>query len=152
MFKLFEIKEGKVSFIPDLNPNNVKKSIIASVILLLVVGLSFWLKIDEKDLWKFYNILIQQFGLKQQAPDINRKKELEARVELGVDKAIQDVTPEYDRIIAEADKKYKPVYQDLPNDDKLCYSTECKKLEPPMRICAPWIDNCIGNRYTKEDK
>lgn len=142
MFKLFEIKEGKVTFIPDLNPNNVKNSIIASVILLLVVGLSVWLKIDEKDLWKFYNVVIQQFGLKQQAPHIDNKKELEARVELGVDKAIQDATPEYERIIREADRRYRPRYVDEINNDVECYTDQCKALAPPMRLCAPWVDDC----------
>ena len=142
MFKLFEIKEGKVTFIPDLNPNNVKNSIIASVTLLLVVGLSVWLKIDEKDLWKFYNVVIQQFGLKQQAPHIDNKKELEARVELGVDKAIQDATPEYERIIREADQRYKPRYVDEINNDVECYTDQCKALAPPIRLCAPWVDTC----------
>lgn len=142
MFKLFEVKEGKITFIPSLNPNNVKKSIIASVILLLVVGLSVWLKIDEKDIWKFYNIVIQQFGLKQQAPTIDNKKELEARIQLGVDKAIEDITPEYDRIIREADQRYKPRYVNETNDETLCHSDECKALAPPMRVCAPWVDTC----------
>ena len=145
MFKLFEIKEGKVTFIPDLNPNNVKNSIIASVILLLVVGLSVWLKIDEKDLWKFYNVVIQQFGLKQQAPHIDNKKELEARVELGVDKAIQDATPEYERIIREADQRYKPRYVDEINNDAECYTDQCKVLAPTIRVCAPWVDDCPKN-------
>lgn len=142
MFKLFEIKDGKFSTLPQLSPKNIKASIFASIILLLVIGLSMWIKIDEKDIWKFYNLLIQQFGLKHEAPKIDRKKELDARVELEVDQAIQRVTPEYDQIITEADKKYKPIYIDEKNDESLCYTDQCKALAPPMRICAPWVDGC----------
>lgn len=145
MFKLFEVKEGKASFLPSLNPKHIKGFLISSIILLIVIALSGWLKIDEKDVWKFYNLLIQQFGLKQQAPNIDRQEELEARIELEVDKAIRNVEPEYDRIIAEADKKYKPRYVDEKNDESVCYTDECKALAPPMRICAPWVEDCPKN-------
>lgn len=145
MFKLFEVKGGKASFLPSLNPKHIKGFLISSIILLIVIALSGWLKIDEKDVWKFYNLLIQQFGLKQQAPNIDRQKELEARIELEVDKAIRNVEPEYDRIIAEADKKYKPRYVDEKNDESVCYTDECKALAPPMRICAPWVEDCPKN-------
>ena len=72
----------------------------------------------------------------------NNQDKLDARVELTVDKALAEVTPEYDRIIAEADKKYKPRYVDGKNDETVCYTDECKALAPPMRICAPWLDDC----------
>jgi hypothetical protein len=143
MFKIFEVKDGKTTFLPILNPNNIKKSIIVSVIILFVVGISVWLKVDEKDIWKFYNLLIEQFGLKQQAPHIDRQKEIEARIEIEVDKAIRDVNSEYDRIISDYDKKYKQKYMDLKNDESVCYTDECKKLAPPMRICAPWVKDCV---------
>ena len=47
MFKLFEIKEGKFKVLPTLNPKHVKGAIILSVVLLLISGLSGWLKMDE---------------------------------------------------------------------------------------------------------
>lgn len=143
MFKLFEIKDGKFTTLPQLTTKNIKASILASIIILVVVSLSLWLKIDQKDIWKFYNLLIQQFGLQKEAPKIDRQKELESRVEIEVDKAIRNVEPEYNRIIAEADKKYKPRYMDLQNDESVCYTEDCKKLAPPMRICAPWIKDCV---------
>jgi hypothetical protein len=142
MFKIFEIKGGKASFLPSLDPKNIKGFLISSIIILVLIGVAGWLKIDEKDIWKFYNLLIQQFGLKQQVPEIDRPKELEARIELGVDQAIRNVEPEYNRIIAEADKKYKPRYMDLKNDENVCYTDECKALAPPMRICSVWVDGC----------
>jgi hypothetical protein len=142
MFKIFEIKDGKTSFFPILNPKNIKGFFIVSIIMIFAVALSGWLKIDEKDIWKFYNLLIQQFGLKNQIPPIDRPKEIEARIELEVDNAIRDVTPEYDRIISEADQKYKPRYVDEKNDESVCYTDECKALAPPMRICSVWVDDC----------
>ena len=145
MFKIFEIKDGKTSFFPSLDPKNIKGFFIVSIIILVVIGISGWLKIDEKDIWKFYNLLIQQFGLKQQAPHIDRQKEIEARIEIEVDRAIQNVTSEYDRIIEEADQKYKPKYVDEKNDESVCYTDECKALAPPMRICAVWVEDCPKN-------
>jgi hypothetical protein len=59
-----------------------------------------------------------------------------------VDKAILDVTPEYDRIIREADQKYSPKYLEKPVDESVCYTEECKSLGGEMRICAPWVDDC----------
>lgn len=148
MFKIFELKEGKVNLLPSLNYKHIKGVFITSVVLMIVIGLSSFFKINEKDVWKFYNLLIQHFGLKQQTPNIDRKQELDARVEIEVDNAIRNVESEYNRIIVEVDKKYKPIYIDEINDETLCYSDECKVLAPPMRICAPWVQDCI----LKDDK
>jgi hypothetical protein len=97
---------------------------------------------SEKELWKIYTLILQQLGLSYELPRKEREKELEARIELEVDRAIENVRPEYDRIIAEADQKYKPIYIDEVNDETLCYTKECKSLAPPMRICAPWVSGC----------
>lgn len=145
MFKIFEVKGGKVSFLPSLDPKHIKGFFISSIILLIVVGLAGWLKIDEKDVWKFYNLLIQQFGLKYQVPEVDKKEELDGRVELEIDRAIERVRPEYDRIILEADRIYKPRYVEEENDESICYTDECKKLAPPMRICASWVEDCTKN-------
>jgi len=73
---------------------------------------------------------------------IKDDKLLKQRIERDVDKAIRQVTPEYDRIIQEADKKYQPKYVEEKNNESLCYSDQCKALAPPMRLCAPWVDSC----------
>ena len=142
MFRLFEIKDGKLTTLPDVSSKKIKSVIFSSIIVIIIVSLSGWLKIAEKDLWKIYNLILQQFGLSHELPRTESEKELESRIELEVDRAIRDVIPEYERIIAEADKKYKPIYIDEVNDETLCYTEECKSLAPPMRICAPWIDDC----------
>jgi hypothetical protein len=142
MFKLFEVRGGKLTTLPDVSSKRIKSIIFGSIAVLIIVSLSGWLKMSEKELWKIYTLILQQLGLSYELPRKEREKELEARIELEVDKAIRDVIPEYDRIIVEADKKYKPIYIDEVNDETLCYTEECKSLAPPMRICAPWIDNC----------
>ena len=142
MFKLFEVRGGKLTAFPDVSSKRIKSIIFGSIAVLIIVSLSGWLKMSEKELWKIYTLILQQLGLSYELPRKEREKELEARIELEVDRAIRDVIPEYDRIISVYDKKYKPIYIDEVNDETLCYTEECKSLAPPMRICAPWVDNC----------
>ena len=142
MFKLFEVRGGKLTTLPDVSSKRIKSIIFGSIAVLIIVSLSGWLKMSEKELWKIYTLILQQLGLSYELPRKEREKELEARIELEVDRAIRDVIPEYDRIISDYDKKYKPIYIDEVNDETLCYTEECKSLAPPMRICAPWVDNC----------
>ena len=142
MFKLFEVRGGKLTTLPIVSSKRIKSIIFGSIAVLIIVSLSGWLKMSEKELWKIYTLILQQLGLSYELPRKEREKELEARIELEVDKAIRDVIPEYDRIISDYDKKYKPIYIDEVNDETLCYTKECKSLAPPMRICAPWVDNC----------
>tara|TARA_R110000868_G_scaffold73635_1_gene213399 strand:- start:321 stop:758 length:438 start_codon:yes stop_codon:yes gene_type:complete len=145
MFKLFEVRDGKLTALPDVSSKKIKSVIFSSIIVLIIVALSGWLKISEKELWKIYTLILQQFGLSHELPRTESEKELDARIELEVDKAIRDVIPEYDRIISDYDRKYKPIYIDEVNDETLCYTEECKSLAPPMRICAPWVSDCIKN-------
>ena len=142
MFKLFEFKDGKFTAIPDVSSKNIRGFIFGSIIILIIISLSGWLKIDEKEIWKFYNQIVQHFGFDKDSIRIDNQKRIDAKVELEVDRALQEVIPEYDRIIAEADKKYQPRYIEEDNDESLCYTDECKSLAPPMRICAPWLDDC----------
>ena len=142
MFKLFEVRGGKLTALPDVSSKRIKSIIFGSIAVLIIVSLSGWLKMSEKELWKIYTLILQQLGLSYELPRKEREKELEARIELEVDRAIRDVIPEYDRIISDYDKKYKPIYIDEVNDETLCYTEECKSLAPPMRICASWVDNC----------
>lgn len=143
MFKLFEVREGKFEVLPTIRAKNIKKGLIVVVVMITIASLSGWLKIEEKDLWKVYQILIEKLNLKQELPQIiDNEKKLDAIVELEVDKALEEVRSEYDRIISEADKKYQPRYIEEENDESVCHTEECKSLAPPMRICAPWAEGC----------
>jgi hypothetical protein len=143
MFKLFEVKGGKFEFLPQVNPKNIKKSLIGLVIIGIISLLSGWLNISEKQVWKYYQLLMGALNLTNDLPEFsNNEHKLDSKIELAVDRALAEATPEYNRIIAEADKKYKPRYVDGVNDETVCYTDECKTLAPPMRICAPWVDDC----------
>jgi hypothetical protein len=142
MFKLFEIKGGKITALPDISPKSIKGSILAVVIVMAVVFLSGWLKIEEKELWKFYNSIIQHFGLKQNLPDIkNNEKKLEAEIESEVDRAIS----EYERLTGYSKEPRIPLPRLIEKDpdSSLCYSEECRKLGGEMRLCAPWVKDCV---------
>ena len=142
MFKLFEIKNGKLTTLPDISSKKIKSVIFSFIIVLIIVSLSGWLKISEKDLWKIYTSILQQFGLNHELPRTESEKELESRIELEVDRAINDVTPEYDRIISDYDRKYKPRYSEKPVDENVCYTKDCKALGGELRICSSWVDGC----------
>ena len=142
MFRLFEIRDGKFTTLPDIRAKKLKNFILSSVIIISIASVSAWFKIDEKYLWKIYNLIIQHFDLGTDSPRIDNEKEIEARVELEVDRALREVEDEYDRIIREADQKYAPRYVDEENDETLCYTPECKALAPPMRLCSAWVPTC----------
>ena len=143
MFKIFEIKDGKFTSFPQISYKNIKQLLIISAVVVVISLLSGWFKIPEKQLWKYYYLLLNQFNLKYELPKLKNNQDIiDAKVELEVDRAIIKVTSEYDRIITEADKKYRPRYVEEKNDESVCYTDDCKALAPPMRICASWVPDC----------
>ena len=67
---------------------------------------------------------------------------LDRRIKGDVNRAIDAVNPEYNRIISEYDKKYEQRYIEYPIDKSVCYTDECQSLGGEIRLCAPWLDNC----------
>jgi hypothetical protein len=125
--------------------SDIKKYAIVGVALSSTIAmLSQCTRINENTLWDLLDEIQRRYFPQTIINDfiIKDPEKLNRRIQRDVDRAIQDVTPEYDRIIREADRKYQPQYQDLQNDETVCYTTECKALAPPMRICAPWVDGC----------
>jgi hypothetical protein len=125
-------------------PDIKQYAIIGIVLSSIIAALSQCTGIHEKNLWDlldeiqrryFPQTIINEFILKD-------PEKLNRRIQRDVDKAIHNVEPEYDRIIREADRKFQPRYQNLQNDETVCYTDECKSLAPPMRICASWVDTC----------
>ena len=122
-----------------------KQLIIVGIILsTLIVTLSQCSKISENALWNLLDEIQREFFPQTIINEVILKDpdKINRRVERDVTRAIVKVTPEYDRIIKEADKKYQPRYIEEKNDETLCYTDECKALAPPMRVCAPWIETC----------
>ena len=138
MLKLFEVKGGKLRLLPQIRP---KRAILGVLVLMVLIFLGNCAKLTPKEFWEAYVTITRHFGLEEDGPPDTEKK-TEARIRLDVDKAITEVTPEYEAIIREADKKYQPIIIDLESNTEECYTDECRALGPPMRICAPWVEDC----------
>jgi len=120
-----------------------KKTIITTSIVLssIIAALSQCTGIHENNLWDILDEVQRKFF--PQTP-INRvitedPDKVKRRVERDVKNAIDDYWRQSGLSKAEV---YKPRYIEEANDETLCYSDECKALAPPMRLCAPWLDNC----------
>ena len=138
----------------DFNFGNKKKSIyqyaITGVILTTIIaGLSQCTHIKETIIWDLLDEIQRKYFPQSIINDfvIKDPERLDRRIKRDIDRAIDAATPEYNRIIREADKKYQPRYIDLKNDDKVCYSNGCKSLAPPMRLCSPFTEgiDCSNN-------
>ncbi len=110
----------------------------------IIAGLSTCSKISENHFWDLLDEIQRKYFPQTPLNDIiiNDPQKLERRIKRDVDIAIEKVTPEYDRIIREADQRYSPKYSQKPIDESVCYTDECKALGGEMRICAPWVPEC----------
>jgi hypothetical protein len=123
-------------------PNIKQYAIIGIVLTTIIAALSQCTGIKQNSIWDLLDEVQRRYFPQTILNDfiIKDPEKLESKSsKRDVDKAIDAVTPEYDRIISDYDKKYKQRYMDLKNDETVCYTDECKALAPPMRICAPWI-------------
>ena len=117
--------------------------IVSGVLAFIVSGLASCVAMPEEKIWCVVDQVTRPLNI-EVLEDVKLKIDeiITCRAQKAVGDAIDKVTPEYDRIIEEADRKYKPRYVEEPNDESVCYTDECKALAPPMRICAPWVDDC----------
>jgi len=125
-------------------PDKKQLIIVSIVVSTIIAALSQCTGVSENGLWDLLDEVQRKYfpqtifnELIRQDPD-----KIERRVTRDVDREIDRVTKEYDRIIDEENKKYRPRYVEEENDESVCYTDECKALAPPMRICAPWVDDC----------
>ena len=121
-----------------------KQLIVLSIVLSsIIAALSQCTGVSESGLWDlldevqrkyFPNSILNELIL--QDPHA-----VERRVKRDVDRAIDQVTPEYNRIIEESNKRYKPKYVEKAPDG----SEAQRLLGGEMRICAVWVDDCPKN-------
>ena len=118
-------------------------AIIGVILTSVVTGISQCTHIPEE---KIYDIVDQ---IQRKIPGkplndwiITDPILLDRRIKGDVNRAIDAVNPEYNRIISEYGKKYEQRYIEYPIDKSVCYTDECKKLGGEMRICAAWVDFC----------
>jgi len=119
-----------------------KQIIIVSIVLSsIIAALSHCTGISENGLWDLLDEVQRKYfpGTIVNELIIQDPDKVGRRVPRDVTRAIDEVTPEYDRIIAEADKKYKPKYVEQTPDG----SEAQKLLGGEMRICASWVDSCL---------
>ena len=118
-----------------------KQIIIVSIVLsTIIAALSQCTGVSENGLWDLLDEIQRKYfpGTIINELIIQDPDKVGRRVPRDITKAIDEVTPEYDRIIAEADKKYKPKYVEKAPDG----SEAQRLLGGEMRICAPWVDTC----------
>jgi len=122
----------------------IRFAIIGVVLTTLVASLAKCTGIDEKNWYDLIDEIQRKYFPNTELNEyiIKDPKLLDNRVKRDVDKAIRNVTPEYDRIIREADQKYQPKYSEKPVDNSVCYTEDCKALGGEIRICAPWVSGC----------
>lgn len=125
-------------------PNIKQYAIIGLILTTVVASFSRCANIDEKYLWDLLDEVQRRHNPQGTINDfiIKDPEKLQRRITRDVDRVIERVTPEYDAIIRQADKKYQPIIKDLEPNESECYTDACKALGPPMRICAPWVEDC----------
>jgi hypothetical protein len=131
---MFNFNFGKKK--PDIKQYAIIGIVLSSVIAVLsqCTGVSengLWDLLDEVQRKYFPQTILNEFILKD-------PEKLNRRIKRDVDRALDEVTPEYDRIIEESNKSYKPRYVEKPPDG----SEAQRLLGGEMRICAVWVDNC----------
>lgn len=122
-------------------PTIIQYAIIGVVLTSLIGGISKCSGISQNTLWDLFDELQRKHQLNEFT--IKDPEKLNRRIHRDVDKAIENITPEYDRIIRES-WNHGPHYSDLTNDSSVCYSEGCKTLSPPMRLCASWVSDCFS--------
>ena len=112
--------------------------IVGLVLSSIIATLSQCTGVSENGLWDLLDEIQRKYfpqGILNELI-LQDPNQVKRRVERDVDKAIRNVTKEYDRIIDKSNEKYKPRFIEETNDKSLCYTEDCKKLAPPIRMCS----------------
>ncbi len=116
-----------------------KQLLILGVVLSsLIAALSQCTGVSENGLWDLLDEIQRKYFPQTMLNELilQDPNQVKRRVERDVTRAIDEVIPEYDRIINESIKK--PKYVEKPPDG----SEAQRLLGGEMRICAPWVDDC----------
>ena len=121
-------------------PDIKQYAIIGIVLSSIIAALSQCTGVSENGLWDLLDEIQRKYFPQTILNEIfiQDPNKVERRVKRDVDRALNEVTPEYDRIIQEANKRYKPRYVEKPPDG----SEAQRLLGGEMRICAVWVDDC----------
>ena len=131
-------------------PNIYKYAMVGVVLTSIIAFLSDCTGVNEKSYWDLYDEIQRRVSPKSMTNDfiLQDPEKLQRRIQRDVSRAIENVTPEYDRIIQKENQKYLPRYIEEEINNDRCYSKECRSLGGPMRICSPWYSGCVGGTET----
>ena len=112
--------------------------ILGLVLSSLIAALSQCTGVSENGLWDLLDEIQRKYFSQTILNELilQDPNQVKRRVERDVTRAIDEVTPEYDRIIQQTIKK--PKYVEKAPDG----SEAQRLLGGEMRICAPWVDDC----------
>jgi hypothetical protein len=121
-----------------------KQIVLVSVVLsVLVASLSQCTGAPQERLWDLLDEAQRRFFPQTIINDVLLKDPgvVKRRVERDVDKAIHD----YERLTGYSNEPRIPLPRliEIAPDNSVCYSEECKKLGGEMRLCSPWIKDCV---------
>ena len=121
-------------------PDIKQYAIIGIVLSSIIAALSQCTGVSENGLWDLLDEVQRKYFPQTILNEIfiQDPNKVERRVKRDVYRAIDEVTPEYDRIIEESNKRYKPRYSEKAPDG----SEAQRLLGGEMRICAVWVDDC----------
>ena len=121
-------------------PDIKQYAIIGIILSSLIAALSQCTGASEDGLWDLLDEIQRKYFPQTILNEIfiQDPNKVERRVKRDVDRALAEVTPEYDRIIEESNKRYKPRYSEKAPDG----SEAQRLLGGEMRICAVWVDDC----------
>ena len=121
-----------------------KASLKTLVILsLIVASLSSCLKIEEKTIWDIVYEYLQTY--QPNSPLIPELQKDPGIVERDVERTVDKAIREYERLTGDDGSVIipEPRRSEKPVDTSVCYTDECRALGGEIRICAPWVDNCL---------
>jgi hypothetical protein len=123
-----------------------RSSVIAGLLIVAVGMLATYLKVTDENLWKVYMLVQQKFGVNYRNRELdekfrNNEKLLDFIVTTEVDNALE----KYNQLPENKNqtKLPKPIYSEKSVDVAVCYTEECKTLGGEMRLCAPWVKDCL---------
>jgi len=122
-------------------PDIKQYAIIGIVLSSIIAALSQCTGVSENGLWDlldeiqrkyFPQTILNEFILKD-------PEKLNRRITRDVDRAIDNYVRQSGLKESGVDK---PKYVEESNDKTMCYTDKCRALAPPIRLCAPWVDDC----------
>lgn len=124
-------------------PDPPKIALVGVVLAAVVASLSQCSGVPSETLWDLLDEVQRQWFPQTVINDVIIKdpEKLNRRIERDVDSAIE----EYKHLTGYYETPIIPLPRLIESDiDKsLCYSKECQSLGGEIRMCSPWVEDCV---------